>query len=221
MKRGIKQFLFLAFTLVLLVQLACRSDTVVSGLGRVNCEAKGGTWRQEVGANGEVEEWCELQPTQQTANSDTNIATPVPSQEGITPTASPEAIVEGECVVSKDTYVWSYQNIRQSSGTGGVTCNAQFVFNNTSNEAVYLIVYTAWDNNAMQNSGWKTYQVQPGGKWEEQVSQTNYTDGVVTYSKVERILVIRDAPECIGLLSDESQSTWEAQALEIDEFTCP
>ncbi len=221
MKRGQKRFLFPALALVVLVQLACETVTLGSGIGRVDCEAKGGTWRQEVRSNGEVEEWCELPPTRRIGTGDANDATSVPSQEGTTPPSAAEASAEGKCVTPRDAYAWSYEDFRQSSGTGGVACNARFIFRNTSNEPLYLIVYTAWDNNAMQDKGWETYHLQPGGEWEERVNRTNYTDGVVTYSKVDRILVIRDAPECAGILSDESQSTWEAQASYIDEFTCP
>jgi len=101
-----------------------------------------------------------------------------------------------------------------------VTCNAEFLFRNTGSDTVNLIVHTAWDNNAMQSSKWATYQVQPGNEWAGHVDRTNYTSGVVTYSKVDRILVIRDMPECISMLVDASQPKWEVQALYIDEFTC-
>lgn len=221
MKRGLKRFVFLAFTLVLLVQLACRADTFISAMDKFNCEARGGTWRQQVRSDGELAEWCERQPTPQTGTGDANQTATVPTQEGSTPPVSIEPIQEVECYAPKDTFAWSYQDFQKSSGTGGVTCNARFVLSNASNEKVYLIVYTAWDNNTMKDSGWDTHQVQAGGEWGMKVSRTDYTDGVITYSKVGRILVIRDAPECAGILSEESQSTWEAQALDIDEFTCP
>jgi hypothetical protein len=141
---------------------------------------------------------------------------PVSSQ----PPAPPDA-TRGDCVAAADTYAWSYENFKTSSGTGGVACNAQFTIRSTGAEPLYVLVFSAWDNNAMQDRRWETLQLQPGDQKEVHVSRTIYTDGVVTYSQVERVLAIRDAPECAGLLSTESQPTWEAQALNIDPLACP
>jgi len=55
----------LGIPLVLVILLACEATSFSSGLGKVNCEAKGGTWRQEVGQNGEVDEWCEMPKNEQ------------------------------------------------------------------------------------------------------------------------------------------------------------
>jgi hypothetical protein len=124
-------------------------------------------------------------------------------------------------VAPQDAYAWSYENFKTSSGTGGVTCNATFTIRSTGSEPLYVLMFTAWDNNAMQDRRWKTFQLQPGAEQEENVNRTIYTDGVVTYSAVEKLLVIRDAPECAGLLSTDSQPAWEAQALSIDPLPCP
>ncbi len=51
----------LALMVALLAQLACLApEIIVSDLDKLNCEGKGGIWRQELNANKEVEEWCEL-----------------------------------------------------------------------------------------------------------------------------------------------------------------
>ena len=211
MNRKQKRFLLLALILILLVQIACETDTIFSAIDRFNCEAKGGTWRQEVINGIGLEEWCEMQPTQAPGTGGVNDATPTATK----------AIVDAACVGQGLAYDWSYQDYSKSSGTGGVTCNARFLFRNASNEPLYLVIYTAWDNNAMQDRGWETYQVQPAGEWEFRVSRTNYTDGVVTYSRVEKFLVVRDAPECAGILSTENQPIWEAQATSIEAISCP
>ena len=55
MKKGKKLGLFLALVLVILAQLACEAATGISDLGKVDCESKGGKWRQEVDSNGRLE----------------------------------------------------------------------------------------------------------------------------------------------------------------------
>jgi hypothetical protein len=153
-----------------------------------------------------------------TQNADT---TGESSDSAISPPPSTENDFNSECLASGGAYTWTYEDFRQDSGTGGVTCNARFVFKNLGNKPLSLIVYAAWDNNAMQFMGWKTYLLKPGGVWEEKVSRTNYTDGTVTYSKVERILVVNVSPECAYVTSNENQSIWDLHSQSIDEITCP
>ena len=134
--------------------------------------------------------------------------------------ALPDSATEN-CVVPQHGYAWSYEDFRSSSGTGGVTCNAAFTIRNTGREPLYVLMFTAWDNNAIQDRRWQKFQLQPGGQREEDVSRTIYADGVVTYSRVESILVVRDTPECAGLLSTENQPAWESQAVQINPLACP
>jgi hypothetical protein len=186
--------LFLVSTLVLMVQPGC---IFISWFEALSCTSMGGTWYAE-GPEGAM---CEKMQNQ--------------------PLASTPATAENECMASKEAYAWSYEGYRKSSGTGGILCNAGFVFMNNSNEPLYLISYEGWDNNAIQQSGWQKYQVQTHGTLELKVSKTFYFDGVVTFSRLERFLVIRDVPACANLLFDENRSVWDAQAVNIDEIPCP
>jgi len=219
-----RRYWILVFILVVLAQIAC--GTVTSAIGRFECDVKGGTWRQEVRSDGEVEEWCESTPTQASATQ--AVTTQEIKTEKPTPTKksndnSQPPVVDGMevlCMPPEDDYSWSYEDFKTSSGTGGTTCNARFVFKSLSNEPLVLIVHTAMDNNEVQESGWNTYNLPAKGEWEEKVNQTNYKDGVVTYFKVDRLLVTRDAAECMFIIFNDNQAIWDQKAYYVDEFTC-
>jgi hypothetical protein len=200
-KKGKRFHLFLV--MVILTQLSCA--TMASALDRINCQSKGGQWRQEANSYGDVEEWCEM-PSAQTGQQ------PAATQSG-------EA---GSCFAPQNTFNWSYEDLRSSSGTGGVTCNARFLFKNKSAESLTLIIYTSWDNNKMHASSWDSHQVPAGDEWEKGVSRTIYNSGVITFDRVERLLVVRNVPECVNIVPSMSQAaTWEAQAEYLDEIPCP
>jgi hypothetical protein len=146
---------------------------------------------------------------------------PVPAGETPVPTTTQDDTGRGECIAPSNSFTWSYEGLQSSSGTGGVTCSARFVFTNTGSEPLLLVLYMAFDNNKLKNERWGTYSLQPGESQEERVSRTNYTDGVVTFSRVDSILVVRDIPECSGLLTDDSQAVWKAQSIPIEEISCP
>ena len=143
-----------------------------------------------------------------------------PTPEKPTPASTPTAGSSAECIAPASAYAWSYEDIRSSSGTGGLTCNARFVFTNTGSESLSLVVYRAFDNGKLKNHSWGTYQVKPGEMYEERVSRTNYKDGTITFSGVDSLLVIRDVPACAGILGDGSQAYWEAESTIIEDFPC-
>ncbi len=199
-----RQCIFRMVPVVWMAMLSCdASESFLSGMDRMNCEARGGTWRREVNANGEVGEWCD------------NSSTPQRKE-----TKDPDAAFPETCFLSPDFYTWSYINYEDTSGSGGVSCREDFVFKNTGAETVNLVVQTAWDNNAMKGDAWAIHLVRPGDKWTGQINRTDYADGGVTYNKIESILVIRDKPECAGLLKETSRPVWEARAAAIDELVC-
>ncbi len=199
--------LFLALVLMIFSQLACGIPVAVSALGEADCESKGGKWRHEADSNGRLEEWCEMPSKQQ----------PTAQQPAATKRSEP-----GDCFAPQKTYNWLYEDLRSSSGTGGLTCNGRFLFKNKSADPQILIIYTAWDNNKLKDSGWDSHPVPPGGVWEKKVSRTFYKSGVITFDRVERLLIIWDAPECTNLVPSASQATeWEARAEYLDEIPCP
>lgn len=189
--------------MALSAQLACglSPEAAVSDLGSIDCAAKGGVWRQEVDSNGRLEEWCDVNITPTPINS------------------APETT--SECIAPKTTYQWSYEDLKSSSGTGGIACNARLVFVNAGSDPVRLMLYESWDNNAMSSSGWENYSIPPGGIHEKRVSRTIYTDGVITFDRVEKMLVIRDLPGCVEEIPSISQaSEWADAAEEIDDISC-
>lgn len=201
MKNRRKWILFFALGLTVLIQLACGANILISDLDKFNCTSKGGIWRQEVDANHEVQEWCEM-PT------------------GPTATATTFTILD--CYVPLNGYNWSLEDHKSSSGTGGLACNARFLFTNTSSQPELLIVYTSWDNNAMKSSGWESHPVPAGGTWEKRVNRTLYKDGAYTFDRIEKLLVILDTPECTAQIPSQNLSEeWEAKAEILDEIPCP
>jgi len=197
-----KWYLLLILMLVFSAMLACdRGDLFIK---KIQCEAKGYIW-QQVYNEEEGEYYYSCNPP------------PLP-----TPTRDVNTITG--CMVSELDYSWAHENFRSSSGTGGVTCNAKFIFRNNSNEPVIAVMKTAWDNNAMNDEGWHTYSVPAGGEWETPVSRTFYNDGVTTFDHVLRLLVIRDIPACRRyVLTDDptAQALWEEKAIFIDLIPCP
>ena len=150
------------------------------------------------------------------------IGTEIFGESTITPetTAAEAGSQEVNCAPGYDAFEWSYEGFQQSSGTGGVACNASFVFRNTSDRPFYLLMFTEFDNNAMQLSRWEKHLMQPGDEWVERVNRTNYTDGTITFSRVSRYTVIWDVPECAPLLSEGNEDTWDMRARNVEEITC-
>ncbi|MBA4420013.1 MAG: hypothetical protein C0391_02585 [Anaerolinea sp.] len=186
------------------VQLACglSPETAASDFGAIDCAAKGGVWRQETNQYGELEEWCErnVAPTATIAEPDTT----------------------AECLAARTVYHWSYEDFNSSKGTGGVACNARMVFSNRGSETLLLVLYESWDNNAMKSEGWKKYSLPPGGIHEKRVNRTIYTDGVMTFDRVDKMLVLRDLPGCVPDIPSLSlASEWADAAEYIDEMPCP
>ncbi len=216
-----KSFPVLLLVLLLLPVLACETATLISAGAKAECEGRGGIWKQEADAEGEVTEWCELSSEGATQTASVTSVSPTDLSPSATPPPAAEAEAEVGCAVPTDSYTWSYLEVEQDSGTGGVACSARFVFKNSNAEPLNLVVYSAWDNGAMKFNGWKTYLVKPGATWEEQVSRTIYKDGDVTFSAVSRLMVIRDTQACRKLLAGGNEPIWEAQALTVDEFACP
>jgi len=111
-----------------------------------------------------------------------------------------------ECVAAKTAYHWSYEDNIISRGTGGVTCNSRMLITNTGSEPLLLMLYESFDNNAMKFEGWKSYSLPPGSIHEKRVSHTIYTDGVITFDRVDKMLVIRDLPACVKEIPSISQA---------------
>jgi len=199
MKNKKMRLLLLAFTLVLLVQVACLAPEYYY------CIITGGDWVKE---SWEDIPWCDHGST-------------IPESISPIATNTPPIPESFECVAPANSYTWQYEDLHQQSGTGGTACNARLVFTSFSDKPLGLIVYTAWDNVSMQYEGWKTYHIEPGATWEERVSHVNYTDGTVTYSRVERLLVIMDVPACAHLFSDDNEPMWTVEALTIEMIPCP
>jgi hypothetical protein len=141
--------------------------------------------------------------------------------EGPTPDKTNPSEVASFCVLPEERYSWTYDQCESESGSGGVACNADFVFHNEHVDPVYLIVHTAWDNNAMKSDKWASYLVQPGEEWISHVSRSVYKNGDVTYQTVDRLLVVRDLNDCRFLLAEEEgRPIWEANAVMIEELAC-
>ena len=124
--------------------------------------------------------------------------------------------------LKKITYEWSYEDHQSASGTGGVTCNSTLRFKNLGPEPLLLVLYEHWDNNAMNFAGWEDYSVAVGQEWEKHISKTVYFSGIMTFDRVEKMLVIRDLPGCVNNLpGDNTGAEWEAAAEYIDDIPCP
>jgi hypothetical protein len=205
MKRYQRPALIISIVFMLMcVQLACglSPETAASDLESIDCAAKGGIWRQAANTNGDLEEWC-----------DTTIKPTATNAEPATTT---------DCTAKKTSYHWSYEELKSSKGTGGVTCNARMVFSNKGSEPLFLLLYESWDNNAMKSEGWKSYSLPVGSTHEKRVNRTIYTDGAITFDRVDKLLVLRDLPGCVKDIPSISQASgWADAAEDIYEIPCP
>ena len=216
MKKTPKMVVYGVLALVFLVQMACEFfEDRGQEQEEIECAAMGGIWD----ASREFGQRCRGLPNQQSATKDANTPASAPTQPVATPTSS-NVVTGGDCIAPKDAYTWSYEDFRKSSGSGGVACNARFVFKNEVNESLYLIIHTAFNNNKLQGNKWETHPVRPGGEWELRVNRAIYKDGVITYTNLDRMLVVWDNSACKRLHTNQHQSTWEAMAAAVEDITC-
>ena len=194
-----------------LVSLACNLPFLVD---RFDCEDGGGTWMFDRDLD---YYYCQYPEDLPLVSSTPGTQTALPTETAPQPSQQPL----NACLISAGQSSWQYEDVRQDSGTGGTTCNARLVIKNRSDKTISLIAYTAWDNNAMQFNGWKKFLIQPGSQWEERVSLVNYIDGTITYSKVEKILLVENSAACAYLLPDGNESLWESQSQVIEPIPCP
>jgi len=209
--------------LMLGVQLACLSPDQEDNTEKAMCLRGGGRWHADV-LDPVYGGWCEwltsVPPTADVARPAPETAA-APTETAIPPTdAVTTAGDAAACVLPRETVVWAYVDFERASGTGGVSCNATFVFDNLSTEPIYLVVRQASDNGAMQDDRWRKVSLGPGVDWEAQVSRTDYTNGDVTYSQVIGLLVLRDTPECAPLLRADDAAVWAAAAVALEALSC-
>ena len=140
-----------------------------------------------------------------------------------------EALTIEACMVPSSGYEWSYEDFESVIGTGGnakgmPSCAANFVLRNNMNENVQLIYYSVFDNDAMHSENWKCRRLEANGEWSDRVTHTEYVDGSVTYSEVQKILLLKNDPACFQYLdsSDErNKILWETMSMLIDKLPCP
>ena len=126
------------------------------------------------------------------------------------------------CLVYSEAIEWWYEDVNNSSGTGGTTCSGKLTFQNNSPEAAIFELYTLYDNGTMKDSNWQGYPVIAGGKSSVQVSSVKYSDGTITYNHVPLLLAVRDIPACFYMFTDESEQQWyDVMATEVEELPCP
>lgn len=211
MKKQQKRSFLLVLILVFLVLIACTNIEGSFLLGTL-CETRGGTWREELNRETfELREWCEPKSTPPTVPVEDNVFD-----------------IFRSCIVPEDSYSWSYEDYNSSSGTGGVTCRARFLFKNTSDKPVRLYLYTSWDNNTMNFTGWDQYSVQPESEWEKPVNHTIYSTagGGVTFDRVNRMVVLWDSEECrvgpgdIGEVPEDLDEWLDATPI-LNDIPCP
>lgn len=211
MRKKQEQAILLVFVLIFLVQAACTNFELTSLLETL-CQSRGDTWRSGFKPGTfEVVEWCESK----------SVPTPIPTYKAVIDT-------NRDCIVPVESYSWSYEDYKSISGSSGVSCQARFLFKNNSDKPVSLYLYSSWDNNAMNFTGWDRYSVQPEGEWEKPVNHTIYTSkgGGVTFSRVNRMVVLWDAAECRVGPGDngkvpEDQDKWIDGTPILNDIPCP
>lgn len=205
----------LALVLAILVQLACETDTLVSGIGKIDCEARGGTWRQEVGSNGQVEEWCERSSTQVSPVDPGEPAEGLPGETQVLPFDMPT----GEYLTptpasAQDCDASSYIQIQSEVVS---TTQEQYyreceyklsVTNTHPSDGLWVVrrMNTSVHSPALDsdNSYWYSDAIFPGQAWEDQFLSTYFTDGQFSREWVDMLAVVYDRPDCLYLLRSQN-----------------
>ena len=133
-------------------------------------------------------------------------------------------IGRGECLAPRESvatsYTWNREGAQRFSGSGGTGCRYEFTAVNVGEEPVVVLARSVMDNNSMHLETWERFALAPGGTGLTQVDRTLYTDGTVTYTMVDRMLVVRDVPECQSFLSEDNEAGWLAASTAVEDFSC-
>lgn len=133
-------------------------------------------------------------------------------------------IQRSECLASPDTvvasYEWNQPGEQSWSGSGGSGCRFEYTLRNVSDEPLVALVHTRFDNNAMQLEAWKRLPLAAGEQGSTTVDRTVYSDGVITFTVADRLLLVRDLPQCQAFLSDDNEDTWMSLSAPIADFGC-
>ena len=204
MKRSRSLTLVLAAAMLAAAALAC--DTVDS----LWCEFGGGKWIPAYmdKDTGLVEQpaYCDKNPSQEIESEEGTGAEPDSADQ------STGDLPLSECIVTDQADNWDYENL---TGEAGNFCNAEFVYHNSSNQKVSLIVLETWDTNAQSGSKWKSLILDPGQLWTKRSSYAWRPDDPQgdTYNYISRSLVVYNSPGCSWLTYDQ-ESLWEEVGLE-------
>lgn len=83
-----------------------------------------------------------------------------------------------------------------------------------------MLARSVMDNNSMHLETWERFALPPGETGVTQVDRTLYTNGTITYTIVDRMLIVRDVPECRSFLSDDDKAAWLAVSSPVEDFSC-
>jgi len=124
------------------------------------------------------------------------------------------------CIEEQGTaYSWEYTGLKLDTGTGGTSCQYEFIIYNTSDEDQYFVLYKVFDNVAMQSDKWTVRQLSAQGEFEYRFSNTRYNNGDETFDFADKLLVIRGTSECYPLTrSDDPKNLalWEEHAVPLE-----
>jgi hypothetical protein len=140
-----------------------------------------------------------------------------------------ESLAIEACIVPTNGYDWSYEDKDTRIGTGGnakgmPSCVANFVLRSNLNEDVHLLYYSVFDNDAMHSENWESRRMDAFSEWSDRVSHTGYVDGSVTYSEIQKILLLRNDPACFHYLDtndERNEILWETMSTVIEKLPCP
>lgn len=128
------------------------------------------------------------------------------------------------CVATPDAYevayAWNREGAQSSSGSGGSWCRWMYTVRNTGDQPLVALLLTRYDNGSMQGERWERFTLAPGAEDAFQVGKADYVSGADTFDLVDRMLVVRDVPECRELLSDDQKPMWLTMASPAADFTC-
>ena len=146
--------LLLSAAMLLLSQLACVE------FDKAKCELRGGeyipTYRNPSTGFIEQDAYCDENPiTDENADQGSEIEGEAEPQEDVD-------LPLAECLVPDQAESWNYENLK---GETGKFCNADFVYQNSSDQRISLIVQETWDSNTQSGTEWNSLILDPGQEW--------------------------------------------------------
>lgn len=132
----------------------------------------------------------------------------------------------GDCILQAGVdFSWGTSEPAVQQGSYARACSYDFTIHNTSNEDQKVILYELWDNTGetggMTWEKWNVRLLAAGDSYTYGFSYSTWDNGTDTWYYADKLLVIRDTPECFALSVAANEANlllWEQHATHLENI---